>query len=117
MLRTAREQIEQLQKYYGDDLDQPVQMVLYDRNEVWISAVDNSSDDELHKKYPTDKDLPKELVLQVLEGLFDSDDIWDTINGSLNWEWEKWHTQKEEEEEAEQDKELWDTEGVSNESV
>jgi len=108
MLKTPREAIAWLEQYCKDDLDQPVCIFVNKREDVWQDLVED--DDELMHNYPTPKDLPKELVEQILENLFESDGVWDSLRENQRYEWNEWH--KAEQKKIEQDKldkELWDT--------
>lgn len=109
--RTVKKAIEQLKEWYKDDLDQLITIYTHDRDEIWNSQVAESDDGELLEKYPTPKDLPQDLVEEVLGNLFDSDSVWNSLRSSENYDWNNWHSKKQKEEfENQMDKELWDKE-------
>jgi len=110
-MRTVRQAIAKLEEWYADDLDQPIFLYTHDRDELWHNKVEDSENAELQAKYPTAKDLPKELLEKVFSSLFEGDAIWEDINYSETWEWDKWHEEESKAKEmAKEDTELWDKE-------
>ena len=112
---TAREAIKKLEDWYKDDLDQPITLFVFDRDEIWNDMVSDRSDEEVLDKYPTPKDLPKELVERMVNNLFEGDVVWEAIRDSEIWEWDNWHTEETKKTiELNKEQELWDTEVKNN---
>lgn len=88
MLTTPNEAIKKIEKWFANDMNQPIALWANDVNDLFSQMF--NTDRTFSNIYKTPKEIPAELVSTCFEGVFIDDRVQDAIIESYKWDIDKY---------------------------